>query len=212
MICDLDHKHVTLPSPFDSLKRGALFQHEAAVGEAVFRQGDRAEGMFFVLSGEIELRRHTSAGTEVVLHRASTGETFAEASLFAEKYHCDAVASSDSKLVRFDRKAVLRKMENDSTFAMEIAARFAKDVQAGRRQVELLNVRSARERVHIALSDGWLTGSVVAFARRIGLTQEATYRALAELVDAGSVRKAGRGRYEPCSPQRTSRPTPAKTS
>ncbi|EFL90929.1 Crp/Fnr family transcriptional regulator [Ahrensia sp. R2A130] len=210
---DLDHMHYDVPAPFNQLPEDAFHHHTVRQGMTMFRQDDPTRGMFFVLSGEAELRRHTEAGTEIVLHRASSGETFAEASLFAERYHCDAVAVSDCEAVRIDRDAVLNRMKTDAAFSMDIAARFARQVQAGRRLVELLNVRSARERVHMALADGMLTGNVIAFARRIGLTQEATYRALAALVRSGVVRKTARGRYEPYSSAHiSSSPIPASTS
>ena len=41
-----------------------------------------------------------------------------------------------------------------------------------------------------------LKSNVTTFAAEIGLTHEATYRALSALVRTGLVKKAGRGRYE----------------
>lgn len=210
---DLDHNKLELASPFDGLARTFFRVTECPAETVLFHQDSPTSGMFQVLSGAIELRRHTDAGAVVVLHRAGAGETFAEASLFAEHYHCDAVAVVDSRVVRIDRRAVLDQMKDDPEFAIEVAGRFARQVQMGRRHVELLSVKKAKERVYLALADGLLSDSVVGFARRIGLTHETTYRALAELVRSGIVNKTGRGGYEVCNTlQINSKPTPANTS
>jgi predicted transcriptional regulator len=58
-----------------------------------------------------------------------------------------------------------------------------------------LAVRSATERVWLAMVEGLLQSTIKQFAASIGLTHEATYRALAELVENGRIQKQGRGRY-----------------
>ena len=50
-------------------------------------------------AGEIRLARSDPEGREVILFRAQPGDTFAEASLFSETYHCDAVASVPSAVL-----------------------------------------------------------------------------------------------------------------
>ncbi len=87
-------------------------------------------------------------------------------------------------------------MENNPGFAVALAQQFAGQVQTYRRRIEILAISSAENRVLTALSDGWLTGKVVDFAAEIGLTHEATFRALSNLVRDGRVVKTGRGRYE----------------
>ena len=47
-------------------------------------------------------------------------------------------------------------MKAEPEFAIELTARFAREVQKGRRQVELLSVKSAEERVFMAVADGML--------------------------------------------------------
>jgi hypothetical protein len=59
-----------------------------APGELLFRQGDRAAAIYKVESGRLRLIRRTVDDHLVILHTARRGEFFAEASLFAEAYHC----------------------------------------------------------------------------------------------------------------------------
>jgi CRP-like cAMP-binding protein len=65
-----------------------------APGELLFRQGDPATAIYKVESGRLRLIRRTVDDHLVTLHTARRGEFFAEASLFADAYHCDAVAAA----------------------------------------------------------------------------------------------------------------------
>jgi DNA-binding IclR family transcriptional regulator len=69
-------------------------------------------------------------------------------------------------------------------------------VQGYRRQLEILAIRGAQDRVLAALANFGQQGSVMSFAATIGLTHESTYRALSVLVKRGLVRRIGRGRYQ----------------
>ena len=189
-----------LPEPFDSLPESARRAFEMPAGKALFRRDDRTRGMFFLVSGQVDLERVTDNGDPVVIHRVKPGETFAEASLFSDVYHCDAISRVRSHVVELQRGAVLRHFNQDGGFATALAGRFATQVQAARRRFELLTIRSAEERVFAAVSDGLLDGSIKAVAAEIGLTHEATYRALARLVSRGMLQKTGRGCYSLASP------------
>jgi CRP-like cAMP-binding protein len=184
-----------LPAPFNLLPQSALQLHELNPQEVLFRLGETPWGMFFLESGEVTLIRHTRSGDDVVTHVARSGETFAEAALFSDSYHCDAIIKQPSRVWEVNKKAVLALSEVDSVFALALAARFAMQVQQLRRQKEILAIRSANERVYAALSDGMLQGSIKQFAGNIGLTHEAVYRALNTLVERKRVIKRGRGVY-----------------
>ncbi len=184
-----------LPPPFDILPREAVQIADYRRGAHVFAQGEMARGPCWVRAGQVDLLRHTEAGAQVLLHRAGAGETLAEASLFSDSYHCDAVTAADSTLAVLDKAAILALVRADPGFALDLMARLARQVQGYRRRLEILAIRSARERVLAALAEQGQGGTVIAFAARIGLTHEATYRALSQLVDAGRVARVGRGRY-----------------
>ena len=184
-----------LPFPFNLLPKGAAKLKEVAESSCLFRQGDNPHCFYFLEQGEVRMTRHTLAGEEVVIHTAYAGETFAEASLFSDQYHCDAFTKQASKLWMIDKQAVLVLSLEDADFSLALTARFARQVQVLRRHKELLAIRSASERVYVALSEGMLQTNIKQFAASIGLTHEVVYRALSELVNVGRVLKKGRGRY-----------------
>lgn len=189
----MDQKLLT--PPFDILPPQDVGQIALLQKQTLFHQGAAPYALFFVTSGAIILERHTEGGQKVVLHRARGGDLIAEASLFSDTYHCDCIAETDATLLALNKKSVLRLMTTDPTFASALVAKMARQVQRYRRQLELRTITPALDRVFAGLSDGWLTGSVMQFAGDLGLSHEATYRALSVLVIEGRVWKIGRGKY-----------------
>lgn len=193
---DFNHfKDAMLPEPFDLVPISSHRHHRLKKGDVAFRQDDKTRGLFFVINGNIELRRFTQDGQSVIVYRAKSGDTFAEASLFSQRYHCDAIAVSESHLIELDRKAILAKFQREANFALAIVKRFARQNQQYRRKLELFAIRSAEERITAAVLEGLLTESIKAFATEIGLTHEVVYRGLAKLVNKGVLVKTGRGKY-----------------
>ncbi|MEW9919957.1 Crp/Fnr family transcriptional regulator [Marimonas sp. MJW-29] len=162
----------------------------------LFRQGDPTRGLFRVETGQVNLQRITPEGHIITLHRASAGTLFAEASLFSDSYHCDAVCVRPGAVLRLDKKHILDRLASDQGFSLAFNRLLAQQVQGYRQTIELTSIRSARDRTFAAISLGYLSGSVTEMAHRIGLTHEACYRALRELCDTGLLIRTGRGRYE----------------
>lgn len=171
----------------------------AAAGEIVFRRGARPARMFLVLEGEVRLLRISAGGAEIVLQRASSG-FLAEASLESARYHCDAVAAADSRLLAFPIGPFREALRRDEAFRTFWIARLAREVRVLRSQNERLSLRSAAERVeHFIEAEGEggrleLARSRKAWAAELGLTHEALYRALAALRRSGRVAMTGGGR------------------
>jgi CRP-like cAMP-binding protein len=151
--------------------------------------------MFFIEQGEVRLVRHTEAGQLVTMFRAGPGDTLAEPSLFSDHYHCDAIADRDSTVRVLDKAIVLGAMTEDTAFAIGLVQRLSAQVQSYRRKQELLAIRSAQDRVLAGLADGWMTGTVVAFASDLGLSHEVVFRVLSDLVRDGQVERPARGVY-----------------
>jgi CRP/FNR family transcriptional regulator, dissimilatory nitrate respiration regulator len=188
-------QNIQTPPPFDEIAPGDLRRFSLTEKQTLFLQGAEPSFLFMVIAGMVSLQRHTESGQTVTLYRARAGDLLGEASLFSQAYHCDCVAEQDSSLLGFAMPAVRAKLNTDAAFGAALARRFALQVQRYRRQLELRSIKSARERVLAGLSDGWLTGNILQFATDLGLSHEATYRALTTLVARGLAQKSGRGRY-----------------
>jgi CRP-like cAMP-binding protein len=168
-------------------------------GEALFRLGDKTAGVCEIVAGRVRLARVDRGGHEIVLHVAGPGESFAEASLFAGHYHCDAIASTDAVVRVYPKTAVLAAFDKDAKAARAFTATLARQVMSLRTRIEQRNIRSARERVRHYLSvnvgaDGRsveLTGTLKDLAAELGLSHEALYRTLAALERAGEIARSG---------------------
>ncbi len=162
---------------------------ELAADEALFRQGDASYGIFEVERGRVRMVRVTTDHRPVVLHTARPGELFAEAALFSEVYHCDAVAAAGARVRIYPKRDLLAAFRRDPELSQRFMAQLARQVMALRSRLEERNIRSARERVlhHLALAAGpdgrtvALDGTLMDLAAEIGLTHEALYRTLSDL-------------------------------
>lgn len=184
-----------IPSPYDALPCSEIAKKKIHKGEYIFRQGDKTFGMFFITSGTIELCRFAEDGAVVIIHTARPNQTFAEASVFSESYHCDAIANETTELLIFKKSALLDLFSSDQDFAIKLTAHFSHQIQKSRRKVELLSIRQATKRVYLAIVEGLLKSDIKSFASEIGLSHEVVYRSLSELVKNGRLVKSGRGIY-----------------
>lgn len=180
--------------------RAKLRHRDIAAGAALFRQGDPAIAVYVIEHGRIVLVRHTSEGRRVTLFNAGAGESFAEAALFSDTYHCDALAEVPSRVTIVPKVELRALLKQRGQSAERLMARLAHQVQALRTRLELRSIRSARERVWQALilaagpsgRTVKLESPLKTMASDIGLTQEAFYRAMAALEAAGRTRRRGR--------------------
>ena len=187
----------TLTEILASLSGGSGVRRRLTAGEMLFTTGDPVRSLFVVAEGQLRLLRHTAHGATLTLHVARACEAFAEASLFARTYHCDAVADVRSRVTAYPKRALLRALREDPGAALALTGHLARQVQTLRGQIELLSIKSARERVlaylhnhlsasasRVELERTWKT-----IASEIGLTHEAVYRALADLERNGQIER-----------------------
>jgi CRP-like cAMP-binding protein len=175
-----------------SLKAGSTVR-VLAPGDLLFRQGDAAAAIYKVESGRLRLIRRTVDDHLVILHTARRGEFFAEASLFAEAYHCDAVAAAPSSIRVYPKQIVMEALRTNPALAEAFMARLAHQLQELRARMELRNIRSAQDRVlqYLRLRAGThgrsiaIEGQLQDIAAEIGMTREALYRTLAALEAQG---------------------------
>jgi CRP-like cAMP-binding protein len=171
------------------LPPGRAVRQHVNRGAAVFHQGDPAAAVFAVESGRVRLARILADGTSLVLYVAEASDTFAEASLSADRYHCDAIAETDAVVLALPKADLLSALAADPAECLALALALAGQVRDLRTKLELRNIRSAADRLltwlrlqalgnppSVPLHRSWTQ-----VADELGLTREVIYRALAKL-------------------------------
>jgi CRP-like cAMP-binding protein len=187
------------PNKAPAALRRKLSEQSLAADAYLFHQGDRTNAVFAIASGIVRLERHTADGHAVVIHRARAGESLAEAALYADVYHCDAVAETPARVIVYPKDAMLALLQTDAVSAASVTAALARHVQGLRTQLELRNLQPAGARVFaylelLADDNGniELDRPLKELASEVGLTHETLYRALAALARTGDIVRDGR--------------------
>jgi len=180
----LDYLPPEIPTPF-----------KAAAHTQLFLQGDRANGVYVLVHGEVLLERITSGGDAITIQRAGPGDSFAEASVFTTKVHCTARVISDSAGLHISARAVLEALRGSGPFASSFCRVLARDVQLARSRAAVLGLNSARERLRAAFAEGQGNRTLTALAADIGLTPESVSRTAREMCRDGELEHTGRGQY-----------------
>lgn len=176
---------------FDAGARARIVERAYGRGERLFLRGDQPTFMFYVSSGEARLTRVSAAGAEIVFQRARAG-FLAEASLDQPAYHCDGVATTQTKTLAVPlpqfRAALAREDFRDYWLS-----HLSRELRRSRARGERLALRTARERIiHYIETEGAsgvleLKQSKKSWAAEMGLTHEALYRTLASMASAGQI-------------------------
>ena len=160
-----------------------------AQGDYLFRQSDAVHFMFIVESGSVELLRHQADGSSIVVQRAGGQTILAEASLYSEVYHCNAVGVVAARVFELPRAVLVRRIRCDDNFAHGWSAHLAREVQSARMRCEILTQKTVAERLTSWLD--WQGGNLAergqwkSIAAQIGVSPEALYRELAKRRRAG---------------------------
>src|SRR6266516_5029807 len=110
------------------LDEQALERRSLARNEALFRQGEKVTAIYFVETGRLRLERRTFDGRTLVLGTTLSGNFFVEAALFADIFHCDAVATEPSKVCIYPKEAVLNALRTNSSTAISFLKLLAHEV------------------------------------------------------------------------------------
>jgi CRP-like cAMP-binding protein len=168
---------------FERFLKFAGRKQRLAAGGVLFRLGDPVLSLFLVTAGELRLARALPHGLSLTLQRAGAASILAEASLFADRYHCDALATEDSVLRAVAIPKARAALESDPALAFALLGHLAGEVHRTRMRAEILSLKSVASRI-----DAWMAfncselppkGRWHQVASEIGVTREALYRELA---------------------------------
>lgn len=89
--------------------------------QVVFTQGDTADALFYVVSGTVKATFLSEHGKQAVIAILGAGDFFGEGCLDGEPPQNSTVtAASASEIVRLDRAAVARALDDDPVFVKQL--------------------------------------------------------------------------------------------
>ncbi len=117
-------------------------------GEILFSAQEKANGFFYVESGEIRVYKMDENGREVEVVRLGPGDFLGEAIVFvSSEFPFFAQAVKDSKVLFFDKTIILREMERDPSVAKFFVNLLASKCVILSRRVEALGLLTVRQRL-----------------------------------------------------------------
>ena len=153
-------------------------------GQYLFHLGDRVQIIHLVQEGTVHLARNQMDGSSVILQRAGPDSILAEASLYSDKYHCDATAISPTRTHAFTKADLQSLLQKTPEFGNIWARHLARELQRTRMQAEILALKTVAERL-----DAWIAWNDADFPRKggwkiianqLGVSPEALYREIAK--------------------------------
>lgn len=194
-----------LPGDLDHIS-GISSVRRFAKREPVFREGDRADGFFIVLSGSVKVFKLSEDGKEQILHILEEGQSFAEATIFeGGAYPASAEALRDSDLLFLPKRPFTELLERNPKMVLRVLASLSQWLKRMTDLVENLALRDVEarlvffvseemKRLGLPLRDGAVYEIPVGknvLASRLGTVPETFSRTLKKLQEEGKIRVQG---------------------
>ena len=162
---------------------------QADAGTYLFHAGDPVQFVHVILCGAVRLERLQVHGQVMCFQRARPGDVLAEASIYADAYHCDARAVELTRLRRIRVDRLLDKLQSDHAMSHAWAARLARTVQTTRLLAEIRGLKTVGERLDAWIDDNGALppkGQWQDVAHELAVSREALYREIARRRRAGA--------------------------
>jgi len=128
--------------------RTAMFEVQAGKGQLLFSEGESAEAMYGVRSGQVKIFKLSPDGREQVLRIAGPGECFNEVPIFdGGPNQANAQALEPTRLWGIRRTDMQRVLQEHPAVAFGFLKAFAGKLRDFTRKVEDLSFRSVTSRV-----------------------------------------------------------------
>ncbi len=175
-------------------------------GEAIFFEGDEADGFYMVLDGRVKIFKMSLDGKEQILHIFGPGEPFGEVPVFhGQPFPANALALVKCSLLFFPRREFVALVTGNPSLALNMLAMLALRLRRFANQIESLALKEvpgrlssylvylaeeqgSRTRVNLDIPKGQL-------ASLLGTIPETLSRIFARMTEEGLIRVEGRTIY-----------------
>jgi CRP/FNR family transcriptional regulator, dissimilatory nitrate respiration regulator len=117
-------------------------------GEAIFIEGDEADGFYIVASGQVKIFKTSLEGKEQILHIYGPGNPFGEVPVFSgSRFPANAQALVKSDIVFLPRKAFVRLIAEHPSLSMNMLAELSMRLRQFTVQIENLSLKEVPSRL-----------------------------------------------------------------
>lgn len=148
----------------------------------LFHVGDPVRFVHLIEDGAVHLERTQINGQVMCFQRARPGDVLAEASIYAQAYHCDARVVETVRMRRLSVERLIKRLEAEPALSRAWQARLARTVQTTRLLAEIRGLKTVEQRL-----DAWIDhngnlptkGQWQNVAQELAVSPEALYREIA---------------------------------
>jgi CRP-like cAMP-binding protein len=174
-----------------------LRYRELATRELLLHEGDPAQAIYYLQSGQIRLVNYTPSGKVVDHYTVMEGEFFAEVLMILDFCTCSAIADEPSKVVIIPKEPWLETLRKRPEVAIAFAGELAFRIHMVKITMQLRGIRAATDRVIAYLQIMAPPGSKVVtlsrplkqIAQDLDLAPETLSRVLAQLTAENRIQR-----------------------
>ncbi len=169
--------------------------------ELLFSAQQKADGLYYVQSGEIRVFKMDEQGKEVEVVRLEAGDFLGEAILFVSAvFPFFAQAVKDSQVLFFDKNRIFKKIDEEPSIAKFFLNLLARKCLILNRRIETLGLQTVRKRLiqYLLLNCSGeqqcmveLRTKKVELAKILGTISETLSRNLKQIQDEGLIEVEG---------------------
>lgn len=171
-------------------------------GQSIFSEGDKCEGFYAIITGQVRVYKLSVEGKEQILHMFGPGEIFGEVPVFLGKHFpANACATAKSHLIFIPREDFKDLIHDDPSFAMSMLAIMSQRLRHFTALIENLSLKEVPGRLAaylIHLSEGndeqenvQLDMSKAQLASLLGTIPETLSRILGKMTQEGILCSTG---------------------
>ncbi len=168
---------------------------ELAKDDRLFLTGDKVEGIYFVLSGELKAVRPMLKERDVVMARARSGDYFAVSALTIDRFTCNAFCINPAEILFLPKIAIFEALKIEC-FALGFSLALATNAGHQCNRYERLRLNRSRDRLlHFLTCESDQSGQInwklplTEWASELAIEPETLYRAISELETEGEIRR-----------------------
>lgn len=144
---------------FKELKQYELHQIDAAKtcfhykkGDTIFREGNRANGLFCISSGKVKIFKTGDEGKDQIVRLAKTGDIIGYRALLSmEPYYATAAALEDTAVCMIPARDFNKFIQENPAFTGGLVLKLTQDLKTAEERMLRMAQKSVRERLAATL-------------------------------------------------------------